>query len=580
MKNTFFISKVIISDSQGNSSEVSFSPGCNIIYGPSNTGKTLIINCIDYALGARYFQSTNNNTIDISVVSIEITTHDNKIYSISRSTQNNNNYVHISCLNNTNFPSQKIKCDKLTKLLLTFLGFENRPYNIINSKDYKTQTLSFRTLIGTSIINEEKIIRADSIFHYAHHNSVTATLSAIYVFITGQEQIEIGQKDLKLQKARKEAIENYIDNLKKKIVDSDYIKTDIDSINSSIKKLDKQISQQNNLLKKLNDKLLSIQNEYNSLYEEEQTLITRLERYQELEQDYISDLNRADFIIDAEKALPNTAQLAVCPICSSVLKEHHYKKYSESAKLDKETLSENLNNLRIVISQLKADINKISTQKKNYSSELSKIKREYKYESNSLSSMLDTLKNLTERKALFDAVIRINAELQSGINEEYKDLPKEYDVKKYLSEIFFDKYEKYLENALSNCNYDNYQSTTFDRSKLDIIANGESKSSQGKGYRAYLNSIVAFSFMQFMNENANHKIPFLILDSPLMSLKEAKENSSDSMKAGLFNFIIRNQDIGQIIIIENELPGIDYAKVNLIEFTHDHHGRYGFIIKE
>ncbi|WP_302538326.1 hypothetical protein [Clostridium saudiense] len=70
----------------------------------------------------------------------------------------------------------------------------------------------------------------------------------------------------------------------------------------------------------------------------------------------------------------------------------------------------------------------------------------------------------------------------------------------------------------------------------------------------------------------------LIIDSPILSLKEkSDEKASDSMKSSLFKYLVDNQNSGQTIIIENDIPDIDYSKVNVIKFTKDkNNGRYGF----
>ena len=50
------------------------------------------------------------------------------------------------------------------------------------------------------------------------------------------------------------------------------------------------------------------------------------------------------------------------------------------------------------------------------------------------------------------------------------------------------------------------------------------------------------------------------------------------MKAALFQYLLDNQNAGQIIIIENSIPKLDYRKANVIPFTKDiAQGRYGFL---
>lgn len=49
-------------------SRIDFAPGLNIIYGPSNTGKSMVLDCIDYMMGA----GTHRFDINLKVEKIQI----------------------------------------------------------------------------------------------------------------------------------------------------------------------------------------------------------------------------------------------------------------------------------------------------------------------------------------------------------------------------------------------------------------------------------------------------------------------------------------------------------------------------
>ena len=49
--NRFYFEKLIVSGGGHNNSTINFKPGLNLIIGPSNTGKSLIFDCIDYVFG-------------------------------------------------------------------------------------------------------------------------------------------------------------------------------------------------------------------------------------------------------------------------------------------------------------------------------------------------------------------------------------------------------------------------------------------------------------------------------------------------------------------------------------------------
>lgn len=85
---------------------------------------------------------------------------------------------------------------------------------------------------------------------------------------------------------------------------------------------------------------------------------------------------------------------------------------------------------------------------------------------------------------------------------------------------------------------------------------------------------------RYMQKHAHYAPGLILLDSPILSLKEIDtQKPSQSMRNGLFENIASTSEGIQTIVIENEIPEIDYSNVNLIHFTKNANtGRYGFLI--
>ena len=49
--NRFYIEKLMVSGGGHHASIIDFKPGLNFILGPSNTGKSLVMDCLDYMFG-------------------------------------------------------------------------------------------------------------------------------------------------------------------------------------------------------------------------------------------------------------------------------------------------------------------------------------------------------------------------------------------------------------------------------------------------------------------------------------------------------------------------------------------------
>ena len=142
-----------------------------------------------------------------------------------------------------------------------------------------------------------------------------------------------------------------------------------------------------------------------------------------------------------------------------------------------------------------------------------------------------------------------------------------------------------LNSMIKECGYPNSPESRLNIDTLDVVVGGKFKKDQGKGYRAYLNTIMLFNLMKYLEENAIYAPHLLILDSPILSLKEKKhkitekEKATPGMRESLFKYIVNHYGKNQVIIAENEIPeGVDYSFVNLIEYTTDEReGTYGFL---
>lgn len=143
---------------------------------------------------------------------------------------------------------------------------------------------------------------------------------------------------------------------------------------------------------------------------------------------------------------------------------------------------------------------------------------------------------------------------------------------------------KGFQEMVRACGYPNNPTARIDKDSLDAVVNEKAKENEGKGYRAFLNTIMLFNLMKLLESNGKHSLHMLFLDSPILSLKEKGKVDEDElatpgMKESLFRYIITHCGENQVIIIENELPAnVDYEAAHLIPFTKDETGRYGFLL--
>ena len=169
-----------------------------------------------------------------------------------------------------------------------------------------------------------------------------------------------------------------------------------------------------------------------------------------------------------------------------------------------------------------------------------------------------------------------NADQATSNNEKYK--PREC-----FQGDFWYSMNNTIRSILRQCHFPGADIADFSKTSFDVEIAGYSKADeQGKGYCAFLNSVVMLAFHDYLNKQSKHAPGWLLIDTPLHGFDEGTRSTEDSsMKAGLFSYLAKQAVSQQIIIIENtnHMAGIPLDEnVNIVEFSKDkHNGRYGYL---
>ena len=129
-----------------------------------------------------------------------------------------------------------------------------------------------------------------------------------------------------------------------------------------------------------------------------------------------------------------------------------------------------------------------------------------------------------------------------------------YHAKQEFEEEVGTGFNVLLNKILKECNYRNVGYAIWDFSTFDILMDGVPKSEdQGKGYRSFLNSVVALMLYEYFNsDDVFIKPGFLMVDTPLLGFDENEDEFGDNtIKNGLYQYFINHQGNGQVIIVDN-----------------------------
>ena len=600
MVDSFYIKSIQSMSKSGDISKVDFIDGFNLIHGPSNTGKTLILKCLDYLFGAREI----DGLIEQEYVTLKLVSKSGEI-EIKRYLEESKNKIYVASthpeIENGEITLNSQKKTNLSDIFLTLIGIDNLPIKIVKNGDYATQTLTWRTFLHMFFLRESEILRESSILEPKSNNAKTAFLSSLLFLIYGNNQSALEKEESpENKKLKNQAVRAYVNNKLKKISEneakiSEIIK-DI-SKEEAEKKLNEalfQVNYNNENLSKITQENKNLISENTALFLKRDENSISIHNFQELVDQYKIDLNRLLLIFEGYEPMHEHTEDVLCPFCNTKL-------IKQDDMIDLESITSEMNNIQTKLKDLTDTLNILVEQDTLLDSKIKDnqkiISRNSEHINKILTPAINELENTIKEYNMFFN-LQAEKETLNKLASEWNDDLSNFDDEKIEDSKyrpldrfpydFFSVMSNIIESNLEKCSFPNLSAARFDKSLFDVVINGESKASQGKGYRAYLNSIVSLSILDYLDNNATYPIPLFIVDTPLLGLDEAiteyqtTEENLDNMRSSFYKYLVETGNRRQVILIDNNknLPEIDWGKsnLNIIEFTKSvENGRYGFL---
>ena len=368
-----------------------------------------------------------------------------------------------------------------------------------------------------------------------------------------------------------------------KVEDTD-VESKIEATLEEIESIEHQIYEATEQSHKLMEEIFTVNSKL-----EEATYLN--ERYKALRTQYNSDVKRLRFIIDGETKDSQRKKVVKCPFCDSSMQNKPEQRiaYAQASQVELNRITMQLGDLKEAekdiqqeICALEAQLQELNRQNNEITQMISRV---LKPKSAQLRVMMESYKRIVQIKREMSAVDAMSVVLNAdAFNREMEKEGEKvvFHPMEHIDMNWWKKWSDTFEMIVKECNYPNCVSARISPDTYDAIVNGKHKSDEGKGYRAFLNSIILFSLMKALEDGGIYRPAMLILDSPILTLKEKvrkNELADPGMRASLFKYMVENCGDNQIIIAENEIPNtVDYNTAHLIEFTQDEtQGIYGFL---
>ena len=603
----FYIKKVIAKSDTKPTSFVEFTEGLNIIQGRSDTGKSCIVKCIEFVFGGdmKHLKTPFKESSGFNEAVVVLSTDEGDI-TISRKVGKNSVEVsapEIDWIEGGTYalkkPPKTTKNPKpvLNEIMMQLLGFNEEPEVTKNAR-FDKERMTWASLLRLVYVKEGRIDSEEAIFEPTDNYEKTPFLSSLLYLIYGHD---FGNADAQtkkeIKKARREAVKEYLngkiqiasdrrEQLEKQmqLFDGVNVEQTISDMVSSLNATEESISE-------ALDKSKSLLGEIMKGEKRLAQCNVLLSRYEYLRSQYKADIQRLSFIVEGEQETKKLPTVSTCPFCEGKIVHRKKATYVDASKAELTRIIAQLEGLDTAEKNVHREKEEIEAALEKLRQERDDIDRlikdELKPKSAELEASINALKAYVRLSEEMRVVAAYAQDWERDIDNydatEETETPLVYHPKDYFDSEFQTGMTENAESILTECRYHNFTAARFDIPTFDIEVNGEAKaSSHGKGYRSYLNTVVALMFRKFLAEHATYNPGLLIIDTPLHGLdEEVPEDAPESMRAGLFTYFMNHQE-GQLIVIENldHIPNLDYENsgANVITFTKKRdEGRYGFL---
>lgn len=593
--------------------EVLFGPGFNVISGASNTGKSYILQCIDFMLGGTKRPKRIKESTGYESLFLEFEDHSHRAHQLERSLSGHG-FVHRiisngATLSEENLSEKHDPNDKQTvsALLLDLSSAWGR--KIRQNQSGKTRSLSFRDLSWLALVDEMRIISDESPVLSGQYTTRTEELSVFKLLLTGVDDASViateSRKESKArQKAQLELLDRLIPELEAEITKLD---KEPASIEERRKRTDQAIAARTEVLTASQQEIAENEARRREAWEKAKKLERRQastvelrSRFAFLEKHYNNDLARLQAIIEMDSYFSQLRQVR-CPLCGSSTDQHDPSAHDGQPPDQLENIRQAC---RAEITKIKGLLRDLVGTTTQLDSELSTINQQYSeqaslFESTTeeiltrlapaakqheleLTQVMSIRDRLAHAEVLHGRLLSLQAERAEIASYVWKTEPRE-DASDILMSQSVEAFTLNVQGLLEAWKYPDLTRVTFSDEKVDLIISGKERSSEGKGFRAIAYAAFMIGLLDYCADSRT-ELPhpgIVVLDSPLVTYKRRDttpgEEISEDVTAAFYEALAKLPAGKQVIVLENnDPPAAIHGQINYTHFSRSATGRYGF----
>lgn len=586
---------------------IQLQPGLNVIAGPSDTGKTFIVQCIDFMFGGSKApkpipESKHYHTARLCIRNGVQESE----FELERALKGGDFRLRIDG-QAERVLSAKNKAgntDNISQFLLSLTGLTDK--KVRTNQQGKTRDVSFRDLARLVVVDEESVISETSPVHSGQYTDKTVEAAVFRLLLTGMDDSSlIAVEDPKVARGRQAGKAEVLGLL----LDRTKVRVDELGLTGNIVQWREKLILEDKLYAAAEAELAQVQQSAATLeqdrrhawaqlrqIESKTAVLSELQnRFDLLGQQYESDLARLESTAEAGLRLGQMNE-ETCPVCGAAAQYHNHddqqtlatpEAISQSCVAEIAKIKSLFDDLILTKINNAENISNLISDAERAKAELDAASRELQ---ESLKPRIETaLLKFRESQTQRDAYTRA-IELTGRISE-MENLQNGYKQKKIekvaslsassLRSDETEEFSKEVEELLRLWHFPNLDRVTFSESDQDIVISGRARATHGKGVRAIAHAAFNLALMSFCVRHHRPHPGIVLIDSPLVVYREPDVDEggfASDVKDSFYRSIGKQFKYAQVIIFENEDPPQDVdAMANVIRFTKTPLGRSGFI---
>lgn len=579
-----------------------------MICGPSDTGKSFIVNAIDFMMGGSSLEEIPQRA-GYTTVLLGFRLPQGDEITVARSVTGGVFGLHEGQLRS--LPTQPAprtlgakhaaNSDNLSRYLLEQLGIDGKRLRV--NQDNKTRELSVRDVARLSVIDETKMQSKTAPPLSGRPIDRTVEVSALKFFLDGTDDSALiavpSKKDRRqIANAKVEVIDALILRLRHKLAnvgDEDAVRNQLARLNSALKGQYSAISELADQRRQVADRLARQGRAAADNRQRSAEIEVLQARFSLLLDKYESDLARLEMVGEAGTLL-GLFTPGICVFCGA---DPDHQRHSDHVPQDSTSFAEAVTAERrkteLLAGELRNTLADLSSERQlnlinadEIEDAIANLRLRVRSLDDAIAPQQADLSDLTAQRSKLDGFLSDYAEI-AALEEMKASVAAENAAEKAQAATSLElktvnRFSEAIAARLAAWNVPDSDRVRYDRNEQDLVAGDQLRSAHGKGVRAILHAAFTMGLAQFCLENDRPHPGFVVLDSPLVTYRPPDEGESDDPEkldigvAARFYADIQASFDGQIIIMENMDPpdglGPDSADVRFTKSVIS--GRYGF----